>query len=247
MVSGSVRKYILYALGEIFLVVIGILIALQVNNWNEARKLRMKGKEYIAGIYKEINSEINQLNEAIELLKEQDQSARYLLNIMEAAEGVIVDSIVFVQHEIKLVEMVEVDRAQNTWDELSASGSLGLLNDGDLEKILQDYYSFYDRIALNFNEVPRNARMKARDMGGNCFDLKSFERFHGSGFKTPPTGQWFSCYRENQEILRTIRLILVTCFWNLQWFDEVIDQAEGVNSYLVKTYPELSGMERVTL
>jgi len=33
----NVRKYLLYAIGEILLVVIGILIALQVNNWNEAR------------------------------------------------------------------------------------------------------------------------------------------------------------------------------------------------------------------
>ena len=36
--SGGARKYILYAVGEIALVVIGILIALQINNWNEARK-----------------------------------------------------------------------------------------------------------------------------------------------------------------------------------------------------------------
>ncbi len=36
--SGSGRKYLLYAIGEIALVVIGILIALQINNWNEARK-----------------------------------------------------------------------------------------------------------------------------------------------------------------------------------------------------------------
>jgi hypothetical protein len=31
----NVRKYLLYAIGEILLVVIGILIALQVNNWND--------------------------------------------------------------------------------------------------------------------------------------------------------------------------------------------------------------------
>ena len=36
--SGSARKYFLYAIGEIALVVIGILIALQINNWNEDRK-----------------------------------------------------------------------------------------------------------------------------------------------------------------------------------------------------------------
>ena len=38
--SGSVTKYLLYAIGEILLVVIGILIALQVNNWNEAQNSR---------------------------------------------------------------------------------------------------------------------------------------------------------------------------------------------------------------
>ncbi len=39
--SGStVSKYILYALGEILLIVIGILLALQLNNWNEERKTR---------------------------------------------------------------------------------------------------------------------------------------------------------------------------------------------------------------
>jgi len=38
--TGGFRKYLLYGLGEIVLVVIGILIALQVSNWNEARKKR---------------------------------------------------------------------------------------------------------------------------------------------------------------------------------------------------------------
>lgn len=38
----SIGKYLLYALGEIILVVIGILIALQINTWNENRKLRDK-------------------------------------------------------------------------------------------------------------------------------------------------------------------------------------------------------------
>ncbi len=36
--NGNIRKYFWYALGEILLVMIGILLALQVNNWNEAKK-----------------------------------------------------------------------------------------------------------------------------------------------------------------------------------------------------------------
>ena len=40
MESGSTRKYLLYACGEVLLVMIGILLALQINNWNEAGKTR---------------------------------------------------------------------------------------------------------------------------------------------------------------------------------------------------------------
>lgn len=39
--QSSARRYLVYAIGEIALVVIGILIALQINNWNEARKLNL--------------------------------------------------------------------------------------------------------------------------------------------------------------------------------------------------------------
>lgn len=38
----NTRKYLLYAIGEILLVVIGILIALQINNWNQERKERQR-------------------------------------------------------------------------------------------------------------------------------------------------------------------------------------------------------------
>lgn len=39
--GGRTSKYMLYAFGEIALVVIGLLIALQISNWNEVRKLRV--------------------------------------------------------------------------------------------------------------------------------------------------------------------------------------------------------------
>ena len=45
--EGKTGKYLKYAIGEIVLVVIGILIALQINNWNEHKKLK---KEYISDL-----------------------------------------------------------------------------------------------------------------------------------------------------------------------------------------------------
>jgi hypothetical protein len=48
--TGATGKYFKYAIGEIILVVIGILIALQINNWNEKNKLENKKQELIASL-----------------------------------------------------------------------------------------------------------------------------------------------------------------------------------------------------
>jgi len=60
--SGSARKYLLYAIGEIALVVIGILIALQINNWNEWRKDRINEKVIINNLHSEFNLNRELLN-----------------------------------------------------------------------------------------------------------------------------------------------------------------------------------------
>ena len=54
LMSDKARKYILYAIGEILLVVIGILIALQVNNWNEERKLDAVSLSTIESLQQEL-------------------------------------------------------------------------------------------------------------------------------------------------------------------------------------------------
>jgi len=57
--ENSVAKYLRYAFGEILLVVIGILIALQVNNWNELRKQNIAETEFMAGVKKDLTQDKN--------------------------------------------------------------------------------------------------------------------------------------------------------------------------------------------
>ena len=61
--SGSVTKYLLYAIGEILLVVIGILIALQVNNWNEENKSSAEEQLLLVNLRTDFQTRLDELNE----------------------------------------------------------------------------------------------------------------------------------------------------------------------------------------
>jgi hypothetical protein len=52
--SGQARKYLIYAIGEILLVMIGILLALQVNNWNEHRLKSIEEEQLYCSIHEEM-------------------------------------------------------------------------------------------------------------------------------------------------------------------------------------------------
>ena len=54
LIENKFSKYLLYAIGEIVLVVLGILIALSINNWNEERK----SSKLEIKILKELNNDL---------------------------------------------------------------------------------------------------------------------------------------------------------------------------------------------
>ena len=66
LIVNKTGKYLKYALGEILLVVIGILIALQINNWNEDRKNSIKEKQYLTSFRKDLLTNIHELERVIE-------------------------------------------------------------------------------------------------------------------------------------------------------------------------------------
>src|SRR5690606_10701275 len=62
-----ISKYLLYALGEIFLVVIGILIALQINNCNDIRMQRDLSHNYIGSLRKDLAADLVYFNLQVEM------------------------------------------------------------------------------------------------------------------------------------------------------------------------------------
>lgn len=81
--TGSVRRYLIYAIGEIALVVIGILIALQINNWNEFNKDRQQEKDILHDILLNIERNNNIIYESLSLLKDFDNSSDIVISAID--------------------------------------------------------------------------------------------------------------------------------------------------------------------
>ncbi|MBN4057938.1 hypothetical protein JYT34_00675 [Olleya sp. AH-315-K02] len=75
-------KYLLYAIGEIVLVVIGILIALSINNWNENRKDRKLETQALINLKAEFNENQRRLESLIKIKQEQEDEGRAFLEII---------------------------------------------------------------------------------------------------------------------------------------------------------------------
>ncbi len=69
LTENKTGKYFKYAIGEIILVVIGILIALQTNNWNENNKAKSRWKSDLLELKSELNSDLIRLDFVLIQLK----------------------------------------------------------------------------------------------------------------------------------------------------------------------------------
>mgnify|MGYP005993493067 CR=1 FL=1 len=87
LAENKLTKYLLYAIGEIVLVMLGILLALQVNNANEERKSRALERAYLSDIHQDFIDNKNQFEERLQYFRNQFQIAdslgRYVFPITD--------------------------------------------------------------------------------------------------------------------------------------------------------------------
>ncbi|MEP3374700.1 MAG: DUF6090 family protein [Maribacter dokdonensis] len=128
--EGKTGKYLKYAIGEIILVVIGILLALQINNWNEERKENLKEHAILKRLVKEFKSNRKQLREKIESRNDINQNCNRLLTFYSEPENARLDSILLY---LGSVVPTTFDPIQN---DLVKSGSIEIVRSEELKQLL---------------------------------------------------------------------------------------------------------------
>jgi len=129
-------KYMRYAIGEIVLVVIGILIALQINNWNESRIDRISEQVILKQLKSEFNSNLKQLDEKIGIRNYIMNSAIQLLAYIDNQNIRNIDSI-----EMYLAQTIPDTTFDPILNDLATSGNLRLIKNDSLKSLLSVWTS----------------------------------------------------------------------------------------------------------
>lgn len=145
--SGMSGKYVKYAIGEIILVVIGILIALQINNWNQNRLNRTIEKETLYSLKQDLDSAMIQLNVKIR------QNERFRLFDSTAMELIHHRTEVPQDSLYKLllshIFTPTFDPELGTLNEILNTGKMEIIQD----KLLRSHISSWNRYMDELSEV----------------------------------------------------------------------------------------------
>jgi len=169
-------KYLFYAIGEILLVVIGILIALQVNNWNEERKVQIEIQKLAMSLIQDLEKDmamVEIIENQAQLFKTRLDSLTSYLRVRELSE-------------VSNVEMYCLSFGmlyrpytwhRSTVESLINSNGLGKIKNDSISQKIIEYYSFTQHLDEDFqqdyDEAEKVADLKSKIIDKNFLNVNS--------------------------------------------------------------------------
>lgn len=176
LTENKFSRYLLYAIGEIVLVVIGILIALQINNWNENRKGRIQElssmKEVVENLKYDMVRCDNNINKNATVIKGLDSLRTSISNAIDGNDQATDIYYYALKYGIDYNKAV-LNRA--AYEELINSGSIKAIDNRTLVQQLSDYYQ---RIAFTVPEFrPKTGYENMQTSRKKFISFKGLEPF----------------------------------------------------------------------
>ena len=149
MEQNKVRTYLLYAVGEIALVMIGILLALQVNNWNQDRYQRNEEINYLRNLKSDLQKDIELLNANMEFTIDDIESTAWLTS--HSQKGNLDSIYLFIENVVVTMSSMDFTPNQNTFEEMRSSGKLSIISNETIKKQLLALNEHY--ISIEYTEA----------------------------------------------------------------------------------------------
>lgn len=140
--SNQIFKYSRYAVGEIVLVMVGILLALQVNNWNSSRLERNEATSYLVRLSEDLKTDNKYLLSEKENAVRESDSLGLFLALMYEEQTSRYDF-------LRLLRLADwnprnIHIQDNTFAEMNNSGKYDLIENNELKTAIIDYYKTRD-------------------------------------------------------------------------------------------------------
>ena len=145
--KGNLKKYLLYAIGEILLVMVGILLAFQVNTWNDNRIKRSAELTFYKNLRSLITNDKNQIQSEIEYNNTDMAQFEYANKIIEINDRTKTDTLGKIA--INLSRYSDFDRQGNIYETMVNSGEIKLLRNPEIIKgirELEERYLYINRM-----------------------------------------------------------------------------------------------------
>jgi len=146
-------KYLRYAIGEIVLVVIGILIALQINNWNEDRKEQNKTNAYLVMLSDEIKANLWLLDRSRKMAEEHRDYNLNSLLVFNSDSAKTIDLDEFYVLTTSKGPFGKMELIRSSFDDLINSGALENVRDSTLRNQIFRIESSFNRYEKGYNAV----------------------------------------------------------------------------------------------
>ena len=141
--QGKNSTYLKYALGEIILVVIGILMALQINNWNENNKSNQRLKSDLLEVRTELNSDQKRLDSVMNIVDRIDKAGKYLLDYL-AEQPKTIDSAKVQEAILSVTILASFGKSNAAYQNLLNNGNYQLVKNKTLKKKLGFFHNTKD-------------------------------------------------------------------------------------------------------
>ena len=173
-------KYSRYAIGEIVLVVVGILIALYINNWNEERKKRTKEQYYLKSIMTSIDLSQEELNRVTNDAKSIYTSADTLFLLLahgkfDQLNGFTLDTLLNNSRDYSLISLND-----GGIKEILNTGTLSVIQDEKIRIILASWDERFHKIR-KFESETEYISKSYNEYLMDYFDVSRYEIGHRSG------------------------------------------------------------------
>ena len=137
---GKFRTYLAYAAGEIVLIVLGILIALQINVWRENRKLEAQRADLIESLTSDFQATIEKAETVIE---DGQANLEEHLKFLKVVGGDITDLSVAEIKAIEYTGSIEFQPILGTLQTALSTGSIGLIDDTGITQLFVDFQDLH--------------------------------------------------------------------------------------------------------